>query len=446
MGRMGACRRGLIFVLFLEILLALSSQDALGQPAGPSSQPSTGIVPTATAPAPTGARWSGGPATDDEVYAALRRTIPEFTFQDSPLDYVLSDLRRRTGLNVHVQSRELDREGIQLDKPVSITLRNLPAGRVLRAVLDAAGGDAQLQYEVQGGAVVVSTDAALARRMVLRTYLVRDLLPAVRTAAEPLRRQSIGVLVNCIRDTVFPDSWEENGGEGKISDSDGILVVRNGFQVHDQLRALLDALRTVPTGGSVPVPSSPSEDPLANAIVHSALQRVLPSVAYDGVPLLTVLEKLGRELNVNILPMVDALQAEGLEMDTPVSLHLQNVTAERVLEQIVKGLRGDARPAFDVDDGIVIVASDAYLERHKLIRVYHLAAVAPTPETRDQAIQMLQNTVEPDSWLFNGGSAQLVPFNDRLIVLQTPRAHRQIEELLRATREGMSGHRPTSRP
>ena len=61
-------------------------------------------------------------------------------------------------------------------------------------------------------------------------------------------------------------------------------------------------------------------------------------------------------------------------------------------------------------------------------------------EERDQRVQdlldLIRNTIEPDSWRANGGlDAAIAELNGQLVVTQTPSAHQEVADLLERLRE-----------
>ena len=55
---------------------------------------------------------------------------------------------------------------------------------------------------------------------------------------------------------------------------------------------------------------------------------------------------------------------------------------------------------------------------------------AGEPTADELLTELINSTVEPDSWNVNGGSGSQSVFNGVLVVLQTPDVQRQVERLL----------------
>jgi len=263
-------------------------QDSVPQ-AGPAARGTPATLPAAElSPAE---KW--GREEDQRIYAMLDEIVPEVHFEQTPLRQVLESLGEGRKVNVHVEWQDLDNNAVDSVRPVTLTLRNLPRWRVLRAVLDFAGGETQLGYEVRDGVLLIATRDMLERNLVARVYPVRDLLSATiarwlrqQAAARPslpagisagdlakatdagyreeLAKRSVmatqpaveaaGIdealladaeeeLVDVLRQSVAPDAWRENGGPGSVRVYNGTLVVYQCRTVQREVERLLADLR-----------------------------------------------------------------------------------------------------------------------------------------------------------------------------------------------------------
>jgi hypothetical protein len=215
----------------------------------------------------------------------LNTRVPEVLFNETPFEQVLEWLRDLTQVNMVVHWQVLEDAGIKRDKPISLNAKNLRLSQVLWMVMSEAGGqDVKLAYRAEGNLLVLSTDDDLNKEMVVKVYDVNDLLLQVpRFSARPsldpsqaLQQQGQGSggtnlfqnqeqdeeldrdrggggindggmtpeaarLIQLIRDTIEPDTWRENGGQGAIYLFRGQLVVRNTILVHQRLGGFLDS-------------------------------------------------------------------------------------------------------------------------------------------------------------------------------------------------------------
>lgn len=226
---------------------------------------------------PAAAGSSGRVLTTD----LLNMSIPEVSFGDTaPLDGVIEWLANYTGITFNVRWERLDELGIERDKPISVRGKNLKLSQVLWMVMNEAGGaDVKLAYRASGNLLVLSTADDLGKEMLTRVYDVSDLLvriPYFRNSPQiDLAQQTGGGagggtgqvfsnsggsgsqddedqsrtgtgqsgeedpemtrLIELIRQTIEPDSWQEVGGKGTIHSFRKQIVVRNNILVHQRL-------------------------------------------------------------------------------------------------------------------------------------------------------------------------------------------------------------------
>jgi len=238
------------------------------------------------------------PESSAAVTAAAAETlgqrIPEINFTDAPLDQVMEYVKQVSGLNVVVRWAQLEADGIDRDKPITVTARGLRLSQVLWLIMtEAGGGEVKLAYRASGNLLVISTAADLGKEMIVRVYDVSDLLlriPNFRSAPQidfSQASQNLGTqgggggqnifggqgggqqqddearfyqqqqpgqvdpevqqLINLIVTTIEPDSWAvaigQAGGQGlgTIQAWRKQLVVRNNILVHQLLGGAIES-------------------------------------------------------------------------------------------------------------------------------------------------------------------------------------------------------------
>lgn len=228
----------------------------------------------ATAPVPVNT-----PAERAEQRSArpvLNRPIPELRLQGVSLIDALDFLRDTTGANIHVNWRALEEAGISKDAPVTTRLTNVPLRKALSYVLaEAAAGQSDLTWYVEGGVIEVTTRDLADRVMITRVYTVEDLLMEVPDFVGPqfdlqnasqqatsgggggggggqslfgsnngsaggeqtrVTKDERGEgLVQLITETVRPDIWRANGGPASIRHFRGMLIVTAPRSVHEAI-------------------------------------------------------------------------------------------------------------------------------------------------------------------------------------------------------------------
>lgn len=187
-------------------------------------------------------------------------------YRNEPLKQVFQHLAGLTGRDVVVSRRDLEAAGVVGDMPVSLQLTNVPAAVVWRLLLAQVQSPADpLFVLVKPTYVKVTTRSVLDRRPVVRVYSVADLLMSLpkfanapqmdlnamlnggdggsllsQVPADPQvtlsRDERAEALMQLIRDTVYPDIWQANGGTaGSIRYFNGNLIVRAPIYVQGQL-------------------------------------------------------------------------------------------------------------------------------------------------------------------------------------------------------------------
>lgn len=234
--------------------------------------------------------------TDEEIRIRKALESPvSLHFNNATLLEVAEHISERMDINLWVDARALEDEGLSTDMPVSINVEGIRLRSALNLILAQAGLDHVIENEV------LTITSKLARRGELTTevYEVVDLvvplkppepvrafqpfndltpaafgfsnpgqlsvgsspmastggMPAVQDglfggnskgrAAGPAETSNYNELQQLITSTVTPDSWEEYGGEGTMSNQSSTfsLVIRQTQEVHREIEELLSQLR-----------------------------------------------------------------------------------------------------------------------------------------------------------------------------------------------------------
>jgi hypothetical protein len=412
---------------------AAAAEFVTAQPGRPAQlqAPQTQAVSTGIAVLPPG---RGRVTSDEDVFAAVRRNLPEVHYENVPLGRVLDDLCARLGTNVVVEARSLADAGLSLQTPISLTLRSLPAEYVVRLVLEEAAPDGpRLDAVVDEGVLRISTARSLGD-FVLQLHDIRELLasapgqpplaPEVRTA---LQLQ----LQKAIKCSIAPDCWDDAGGHGTISPFGNSLLVCSTLAMHREIAALTEALAKARRGGATSVTAGWDREADADNSVWAALQRVTPRVSYRDVTLARLAEDLRRALRINVHVYANALAKGGFDAGRTATLELEDVTAERVLREVLDQVAPQGlRTGWEVRNGVLLIGPLAYLQREMVARVYDVADLASSRESWQRLAKSIKISVEPDSWDEAGGRGSLTFFRGRAVVYAAPAVHREIERLL----------------
>lgn len=229
-----------------------------------------------------------------------------------------------------------------------------------------------------------------------------------------------------------------------------------------------------------------------DAPILAALARNVAEVHLEDVPLEAAVEWFREFMGVNIVVYWSDLEEGGVERDKPVSVHLRDVTAERALRLVLDMASDMTDLSYDIDDGILVIASRHRLPDRLVTEVYdvgdlltataqrvamgddadgvrllssmiwqHLAvnnfgrdmnldgpalralldgAVRGALQTyrrergqeaaQDLLVDLIEQTIDPDAWVCNGGMGTARILNGVLVVRQTPKAHVEVRQLL----------------
>lgn len=233
----------------LMVLLAAAALTRAKDPPMPATTAPAGLpVKLIAQPGPYEALYGTVPP---ELQAQLDRILPELTFDSVGLSDVLDFLRDVSGAKINVNWKALEAAGVMQSTPVTARFRNIKFSKALSIILDAAsGGREKIGYEVQNGAILISTLDELGKAVEVRVYDIRDLLAAPpasqpappSTRAIPSREQQVAQLIHQIEQAVAPASWQDQGGpsHARIGEADGQLIVT---QTRKNQAAILAFLR-----------------------------------------------------------------------------------------------------------------------------------------------------------------------------------------------------------
>jgi hypothetical protein len=239
------------------------------------------------------------------------------------------------------------------------------------------------------------------------------------------------------------------------------LMTSSAFWIDSDSRAEAQPGTTaqVPNSDKTPPVESAAAQPgnISDQAVKAALAKTLPEFNLEAVPFNNAIEQLRQATGVNLYVFWDDLNDVGLPQDTPITLALKGVTAERALRLILdQAGGGEELLDYEIDDGILVVDSRGHRHSPWVIQIFDVRTLlspgaywgyAPQPPadpaeegTPDWAahllIDLITHSTAPDSWECAGGRGSARIYNGLLVVRQRPQTQLQIAELLDAL------HRP----
>jgi hypothetical protein len=159
------------------------------------------------------------------------------------------------------------------------------------------------------------------------------------------------------------------------------------------------------------------------------------------MPLADAVRALRRQSGINIVLDQPALVDNGISSSEPVSIDLNDVTMASLLDALLAPLELAWTVSFE---SILITTPDRDESELLHVRVYvvsdlvQIASTDGVEEDYDALIDALISTVASETWAENGGGeADIRPLasSNALVISQTFRVHRQIEQLLAELRD-----------
>jgi type II secretory pathway component GspD/PulD (secretin) len=180
--------------------------------------------------------------------------------------------------------------------------------------------------------------------------------------------------------------------------------------------------------------------------IESKLRKTV-TLNFTDAPLRQVIDDLRASYGVNIYVDQLALDQEGVSMERPVSVKLEDVSLKSALNLTLK----QVHLTYIIKDEVLQITSES-AARGRLERVTYqvadlgipipsVADPAPIPGTatstpEERLIKLLTCTVEPRSWSDRGGPGTIDyhPLTKSLVINQTPDGHEQILDVLNSLR------------
>ncbi|MEI8380607.1 MAG: hypothetical protein WCJ09_10790 [Planctomycetota bacterium] len=236
------------FCLSLQILscyAVLSTSASFGQfgHGGGLAEPTK---PNATAP-----RVHSFPlATENE--ARIERVLDapanvELT-DDVELEKVLRELEKQFDIDIWLDKQAISDGGHDIDQKITLAVKRISLRSCLKLILEPLG----LTTVIEDDVLKITTKAALANHITTRIYPIADLCATKDDATELLQTLECGL-------------GKPENGEPKyhlvVSARLKSLTVRESYVVHQQVQALLNALRDLRTTDPIPLEADPFEAP-----------------------------------------------------------------------------------------------------------------------------------------------------------------------------------------
>ncbi|MDZ4657398.1 MAG: hypothetical protein SH868_07435 [Bythopirellula sp.] len=300
---------------------------------------------------------SGGASRSRSAEIQLNRELPALTLKDMPLLDFLNLVSQLAGVPVSIAPDQLLMAGITPGRPVSLDTSANRLADALSAVLKPL----HLEATTDGPQVViVRKDAAKVRSV---DYPIDDLLGNKTTAAE---------FAIWIEKLIAPESWQANGGDGKITLSEKSLQVEQTQAVQYQVLFFLERIRLAK---QLPLRSRYPErllaaKPLSVGIADRLAAPTTFTFSHD-TPLAEVFHYWQGEAGLPIFVDWPALASVDLWLDSQVTCAITNEPWQTALDTVLAPLNLGWRPA---PGGGIQVTSRARIETEPQLDIYPAGA------------------------------------------------------------------------
>ncbi len=239
-------------------------------------------------------------------------------------------------------------------------------------------------------------------------------------------------------------------------------------------------------GGRTTVISDAME--VNNATTKTKLAKPM-AIDFVETPLADVIAFIADKAGIETYINKRTLDEAGVALDSPITISLKQVRGDMLLELVLQQVGGD-QIDYTVRDGIVVITDVVSLDGASEVKAYPVSDLlklhateakregggelgggavpggpgAPmgsggfppggggvfsggglinatprdVPQNVQQLINVLQNTVSPDSWSDAGGYGTVTYYGEMLVVRQNARTHREIDKVLTMLRETAS--------
>lgn len=208
------------------------------------------------------------------------------------------------------------------------------------------------------------------------------------------------------------------------------------------------------------------------------LDTIMHDVEYQEVPLESVIEALSNFTKANIIVRWQKLEDASVPRDKPISLKVKNLPLSYVLWLVMNEAGGsDVQLAYRASGSNIIISTQDDLGQEMITKVYDVTDLLVVIQRFDNAprfdasqalqgaqsggaggggsggsvfqtneqdqgrednqgvgtapgmedlIRLIQDTVEPDSWVANGGRGQITPWRSQIVIRNTILVHQKL--------------------
>ncbi len=227
-------------------------------------------------------------------------------------------------------------------------------------------------------------------------------------------------------------------------------------------------------------------DSEANREARRKLQVIQPRFEFDELEFESAVEFIRDYTKANIVVNWNALEINGIDRNTPVTLMLTSISSEKALEEVLTAVGGVVPLGYVLSDGVVKISTKddlATLVNTHVYDIHDLIVTVPNfigpvlsisqseggggdsgggsssgggfgdtsggdgagqaTLTRAQLVieilDMVRSSIDPDSWIERGGVlGSIRELNGQVVITQTPENHRRVLDLFSQLRESQA--------
>lgn len=338
-------------------------------------------------------------------------TRVSFDFVDTPLENVIRYVSELADIDVEMDTRALDDQGIGTDHPVTFHKENVVLADALELMLKPL----KLTWIVRDDVLFITTPEEAESEMETRVYI-------------PWWRRQPDALITDITKNVRPQSWSKVGGPATICKiSTGVLVIRQTYPCHREIAARYKGALRVIRPMNMAVPSSITPDPVATALNLPA------PISFIEVPLEDTMQFLSKTSGARISIDKEALEDVGIGLDVPMTRRLKGTRFRSVLKLMLMDLELTWVP----DDVGIVITTPEEAETQTLSVQYSVKGLTRDPVLAD-LIDAIRTTIAPQTWDNVGGLGSIKRGDESTIDVRTTwEVHAAIEQLLQNLRQAL---------
>lgn len=321
----------------------------------------------------------------------LRKKITH-SFQDMPLTGVAEWLQSQTGLNIVVDERSLEEEGISVNETVTESLNEVPLYQFLDR-LERIGVDWRFE---EGLVTLLPQKASLLRNA---QYNIGDLLDLEFKSSD---------LIRSLTQVIEPDSWVDAGGLGTAALLGDVLFIRQVPRTHRKVVAFLESLRH-------PARRTWIDEPREHEQLIAILNRKA-SAQFRGTQLSQVIQSLSEQHKLNLRLDRFSLRQEKISERLPVTIDIKDQPIRAILEIITS----QNQLAWFHRNGVLWITTQDAAANVRKLALFDVRDLCRDMNDCGKLQSAIEQQSSPGSWTSAGGSAVIeFPKSGFMAVSQT---------------------------